>query len=185
MRTPRTVNRSALVVIGLVLAAAALPASAQWKWRDANGQITASDRPPPKDVPEKDILARPTQPSVRRVVAPVAAAEPGAAQSAAEGSAPGAPAAAASAPRTPLEKEVDARRRAADAEAAAKAKATEARNAEIRAENCRKARAHITALESGQRMARVNDKGEREVLDDKARADEMRAAREVVTSDCR
>jgi hypothetical protein len=34
-------------------------------------------------------------------------------------------------------------------------------------------------------MARVNDKGEREVLDDKARADEMRRARDVIASDCR
>jgi hypothetical protein len=34
-------------------------------------------------------------------------------------------------------------------------------------------------------MARVNDKGEREVLDDRGRADESRLARQVVASDCR
>ena len=34
-------------------------------------------------------------------------------------------------------------------------------------------------------MSRVNDKGEREVLDDRGRAEEMRQAREVIASDCR
>jgi hypothetical protein len=34
-------------------------------------------------------------------------------------------------------------------------------------------------------MARINAKGEREVIDDATRADEMRRAREVIASDCR
>ncbi|MDE2567021.1 MAG: DUF4124 domain-containing protein, partial [Burkholderiales bacterium] len=37
----------------------ALPAQAQWKWRDKAGHITVSDLPPPRDVPDADILARP------------------------------------------------------------------------------------------------------------------------------
>ena len=41
------------------------------------------------------------------------------------------------------------------------------------------------ALQGGQRIARINDKGEREVLDDRGRADEMRQARDVIASDCR
>ena len=40
-------------------------------------------------------------------------------------------------------------------------------------------------MESGQRMARMNDKGEREILDDKQRAEESRRAREVIASDCK
>jgi hypothetical protein len=35
------------------------------------------------------------------------------------------------------------------------------------------------------RMARVNEKGEREVLDDKARADEARRTREAIASECK
>jgi hypothetical protein len=149
-----------------------LPAHAQWKWRDKDGQINISDRPPPHEVAEKDILTRPQpQPQSRRnVTAPAAA-------SAASG--------AASAPPTALEREVQARKRQAEQEEAAKNKAEEERIASIKAQNCRNARNQIAALESGQRIARVNDKGEREVLDDKGRADEMRRAREVATSDCR
>ena len=46
-------------VLALVGLALALPAVAQWKWRDAQGRITVSDRPPPREVPERDILVRP------------------------------------------------------------------------------------------------------------------------------
>jgi hypothetical protein len=34
-------------------------------------------------------------------------------------------------------------------------------------------------------MARTNDKGEREILDDKARAEEAQRARKIVASDCK
>ena len=54
-----------------------------------------------------------------------------------------------------------------------------------RGENCQRARSQQAALESGQRIARLNDKGEREVLDDKGRAEELRQAREVIASECR
>ncbi len=153
-------------------------ADAQWRWRDKSGQINASDRPPPRDVPDKDILSRPGVDPRRAATVPVAAAASGAI----EGTAP---AAAPSAPTTALEREVQLRKRAAEQEQSAKAKVEEERLSVQRAENCRAARNHLTALESGQRIARTNDKGEREVLDDKGRADEQRRAREVVASDCR
>ena len=35
------------------------PAAAQWKWRDAQGRVQYSDRPPPTTVPDRDILTRP------------------------------------------------------------------------------------------------------------------------------
>lgn len=156
-----------LFLAALVFALAAPAAHAQWKWRDKSGQVNASDRPPPLEVPEKDILSRPT-PDARRL-APTPAAS------------------AAVPPRTAPagDRELEARKRGAEQEQAAKAKAEEERLAAQRAENCRRARSHVAALESGQRIARVNDKGEREILDDRGRADEMRQARAVITSDCR
>jgi hypothetical protein len=169
-----------LLLPALLGLAVALPAAAQWKWRDANGQVTASDRAPPKEVAERDILERPNQ--AARRPAPAAAA---AASAPAATSTPAAPAQTTAPAKTRLEAEVEARRRAAEQEAAAKARADAERQAQVRAENCRRARGHVVALESGQRMARTNERGEREVLDDKARADELRAAREVVASDCR
>ena len=40
-------------------------------------------------------------------------------------------------------------------------------------------------LESGMRMARVNDKGEREVLDDAQRAAELKRVNAIIASDCK
>jgi hypothetical protein len=153
-----------------LLCVLAAPADAQWKWRDKDGQVNASDRPPPRDIPEKDILARPT-PEQRRTL-PVLA--PDAAASAASGAAP-----------TALEREINARKRAAEQEQSAKSKAEAEANAARRAENCRNARSHESTLNSDLRIARTNAAGEREFLDDKARAAELARARSVIASDCR
>ena len=159
----------ALLLAILMLGMASLPAHAQWKWRDKSGQVNVSDRPPPLGVPEKDILAKPS-PDTKRNAAPI----------------PTSAASAAPAGRTPpADRELEARKRGTEQEQAAKAKAEEDKLAAQRGENCRRARSHLAALESGQRIARVNEKGEREVLDERALADEIRQAREVIGSDCR
>jgi hypothetical protein len=185
----RPTARLAAALAGVAwIALAAAPATAQstqWKWRDASGQITVSDLPPPRGIPDKDVLERPAPPSVRRPPPPAATAPPGVAAAAAPASAASAAAASAGPGRTALEAEVDARRRAAERDAAARTKAEEKRLAEQRAENCARARSQIAALESGQRIARFNEKGEREVLEDDARAQELRRAREVAAADCR
>ena len=170
-RRPVPWHRSSWVLWMLMLALAAPLAHAQWKWRDQTGQINASDRPPPRDIPEKDILARPA-PEARRASTPAPAAS--------------AASAAVPAARPPAgDPQLEARRRAAEQEQAAKAKAEDERNKQQRAENCRRARGHLAALETGQRIARINEKGEREVLDDRGIAEETRQARSVIASDCR
>ncbi len=156
------------LLAGLLIAAVPVDAQAQWKWRDAQGRITVSDLPPPRGVPDKDILQRPEAP--RRASPPAAAASDS-------------PSVAASAPAT-ADKDLEARKRAADQERQAKAKAEEDKLAAQRAENCRRARQHLASLESGQRIVRFNDKGEREFIDDATRAAEARRARDVIGTDC-
>lgn len=167
-----------LLAAALALMLLCTAAQAQWTWRDKDGRVTASDRPPPRDVPEKDILSRPHQRPAAATRDTRGAQVPAAAKAASAASVVGLPRA------TPSDKELEARKKEADAEKTAKQKAEEAKQASQRADNCRRARAEITALDSGQRMSRLNDKGEREVLDDKGRAEEVRRARDVVTSDC-
>lgn len=160
--------RLALLVVALAGATLALPADAQWKWRGANGQIQYSDLPPPPGVSEKDILQRPTGASLRAAAAvnstPAASAPP-------------------LAPKG-VDPELEAKRKKAEQDEAAKAKAEEQRVAAAKAENCTRAREQMRTLESGMRMARVNEKGEREVLDDKMRAEELKRARDVANADC-
>lgn len=162
--------RRSLAVLSLALLGAMLaqPAAAQWKWRGANGQMQYSDLPPPPGVADKDILQRPTSNTLR--AAPAAL-----------------PASAASAPPLApktVDPELEAKRKKAEQEEAAKAKAEEQRVAAAKAENCKRAREQIRTLESGMRMARVNDKGEREVMDDAMRAEEMKRARDMMNADC-
>ena len=176
---PTAVSRSLPTARRLLLGLAAFaalaialqqPAHAQWKWRDKDGQVNVSDRPPPRSVPDKDILARPSPDARRNVAFPAAAVSA---------------ASAASAAPTALEREVQARKKQAEQDAAAKAKTEEDRLTAVRAENCRAARSQLATMESGQRVARTNDKGEREILDDAARAEESRRARAAIASDCR
>ena len=87
-------------------------------------------------------------------------------------------------PRT-TDSDLEARRKVAEAEQATKVKAEQARIAAARADNCNRAKGQLATLDSGMRLARANDKGEREVLDDKQRADETKRMRDTIAADCK
>jgi hypothetical protein len=171
-RMPRRVG-ALLLAAGLALAGAAT--AGQWKWRDKAGQMHVSDLPPPHEVPEKDILQRPSTPRLTTQAAEAASAAAAAASAAPAASTPG---------DNKLAAEVEARKAKAQQEEKAKRQAAEASAAATRVDNCQRAKQQLALLDSGQRMARMNAKGEREVLDDKARAEESQRARGIVASDC-
>jgi len=162
---------TALTCAAILGALLAVPAQAQWKWRDKNGQTQYSDLPPPSGIAESDILQRPN--SAQRA-APAAVV-------AASGAASGAPALA---PKG-SDPELEAKRRKAEQEVAAKKKAEDEKVAIAKADNCLRAKAQIRTLESGIRIARTNDKGEREFMDDTARAAEAKRTQDIIASDCK
>lgn len=154
-------------LLAVVLALCCCAAEAQYKWKDSRGQLHASDQPPPRDIPDKDVLQRPVaRPQATAVQA-------------------SAPAASAAALRAPIDPELQQRRARAEQEAKARAKADEDRLALQRADNCQRARQQLATLDSGTRLVRVNEQGERIALDDAARASEMAQARNVIASECR
>jgi hypothetical protein len=160
---------AALIALG-----AATSAHAQWKWRDANNRVQYSDLPPPNTVPESAILQRPS--GARRAAAapqftPAASDTAAAPQAAASGAG--------------ADPELEARRKKAEADKAAARKAEEDKANAARAETCKRARSYLQSIEEGQRMARTNDKGEREVFDDKIRAEEGKRARDLIASECK
>ncbi|MBW8757350.1 MAG: DUF4124 domain-containing protein [Burkholderiales bacterium] len=169
-------QKTALSLAACVLALAAAGAHAQalWKWRDASGQLHISDKAPPPGTPAKDILAAPPggvlPPPAALIPKPASAAE--------------APAAGGSAAESAL----DRRKKAVDQEKADREKAERARleasNAAIRKDNCARAQGALHTLQAGGRMARMNDKGEREFLDDAARADETKRAQDAIAANC-
>ncbi len=161
-----------IALIGLILAASA---QAQWKWRDARGNVQYSDLPPPAGTPDKDILQRP--PTAARPT--ILVAPPGMQASAASTPAP-----AASAP-SKAESEAAARQKKEQEGEAARQKEEARKLAEQRRENCARAQANLRELQSGQRLTRTNDKGERVYMDQAQIAGEVNRTRDVITSECR
>lgn len=160
-------------LLGLACAVPVL-SLAQWQWIDKDGRRVFSDRSPPADVPAKNILRRPGSKAVR-----VESAEPSAAASQ-----PVKP--AASAPKLAgKDKELQEKQKLAEAAEAEKKKAKEEEFAKARADNCARAKRSKATFDSGVRISTTNHKGEREVMDDDARAGEMKRLETIIASDCK
>jgi hypothetical protein len=161
-----------LLLISLCLPLVA-SAQTQWSWRDAQGRVQFSDRPPPAGTPDKDILSRPASANARVQVVPVS--QPVAAPATAP-----APAASSAVERSAANDKARKQR-----EEEAKMKEQTQRQAQQRAENCKSARENIAVMQSGERVTRMNDKGERIFLDDAQRLEALRRAQQVATSECK
>ena len=178
----RSTLQKSMLLIGLAVVgfASVAPAVAQWKWYDKNRQVQYSDIPPPLGTPDKDIVQRPK--IAENALAAAAAAASGVGASAAASAVP------AVTPKT-VEPELEAKRRKAEQDVAARAKTdakvAEDRVAALRTENCNRARADVRTLDDGGRLARSNARGEREILDDRQRADELRRTRDLIAALCR
>ena len=157
----------------LLAFACALPlvASAQWMWLDKTGRKVFSDQPPPAEVSPERILK---QPGVRGTATSAPVAIPTAAPATA-----GVPKVAGK------DKALEDKKKQLDAAEAEKKKAEEAKVAAMRAENCNRAKSSKANYESGVRLSRMNDKGEREILDDSQRAAELRVLEQIIARDCR
>lgn len=143
-------------------------AAAQWQWIDNRGSKVFSDRGPPPDIPAKNILKQPGG-SLKAV--------------------PTSPEVAVSTVSAPkisgVDKALEEKKKQAEDAEAAQRKAELDKNAAARAENCKLAKQSKSNFDSGIRIARTNDKGEREILDDATRASELKRVQDVITSDCK
>jgi hypothetical protein len=164
--------------LALLALACSLPlvASAQWQWLDKDGRKVFSDRGPPSDIAPNRILKQPGTRATTTETSPQVAA-----------AAPASPAASSglNLPRVSgKDAALEDKRKQAEAAEAEKRKAEETRLASARAENCQRARAGKSTLDSGVRIVRTNDKGEREILDDKQREAEARRLDEMIARNC-
>lgn len=152
---------------------------------DKDGRKVFSDRSPPAEIAEKDILKRPA--GATRAAA--AAAATAAASAPVDGKATttaATPATKASAPKlSGKDAELEAKKKKAEDDELAKKKVEEEKNAKVKAENCERARSGLATLQSGIRIASVNAKGEREIYDDNMRAAETKRAQDNINSSCK
>lgn len=133
-----------------------------YKWTDAEGKVHYSDQPPPANVKKSATVKRPGT----STAAPEAA---------------GAPAAA---PKSTAEQDAEFNRRRMEA---AEREAADKKAAETAAEkkrNCALAKAELARVQSGGRIARVNEKGEPVYLNDSEIGQETVRAKQTVDSWC-
>ena len=168
-------------LVAVALIGVSFVASAQWQWLDKDGRKVYSDRAPPVDIQEKNILKRPGN-----YKPPIASTADTAAES--DGKAPST-AAAAPAPTLPasggMDKELEAKKKQAKEADAAKRKAEEERVAKAQIENCARAKQSKATFESGVRIGRTNAAGEKEFMDDAARAEELKRLQTIMARDCK
>lgn len=155
-------KRSSLL-IALLLAAAAASAQ-QYKWVDRNGRVQYGDTPPPGA--NATALRSPSAAPAVAPRAPDAKAEP------------------RKGPLTPAEQEAEFRKRQQDAEKERQKQAQAAQESEAKKANCALAQNQVRTLESGQRIARTDAKGERYFLEDAQVAQELVKARQAVQQWC-
>lgn len=165
-------------LLAAVLACSAATAYAQWIWVDKDGRKVFSDRAPSSDVPEKNILKRPSPKAAPApVITPVeavAAAKPAAA-----------PASAASSPQSNVDKELEAKKKAAAEAEQAERRAAEARQTAARVENCARAKQAKAMLGNGLPTLQNNKAGTPEIMSDAQRAAEAKRLQGIIDVDCR
>jgi hypothetical protein len=172
------------LILMACLSGFAATASAQWQWLDKDGRKVFSDRSPPAEIAEKDILKRPA--GATRAAAAAATAAASAAVDGKPVATTAAAAPKASAPKlSGKDAELEAKKKKAEDDEAAKKKVEEEKNAKVKADNCERGKSGLATLQSGMRVASVNAKGEREIFDDAKRAAEIKRAQEVIDSSCK
>ena len=166
--------------LAICISTFAAAANAQWQWVDKDGRKTFSDRPPPSDIADKNILKRPL----------VAAKAAAASALVTLGSEVDVKSPAVSVPKANALKlsgkdvELEAKKKKADDEEAAKKKAGEEKIAKAKSENCERAKTSLATLQSGVRISSVNALGEREVFDDTKRTTDAKRIQEIIDASC-
>jgi hypothetical protein len=150
---------------------------AQWAWKEDNGRVVYSDRPPPANIKSEQITRQPSGVSLapRPVIAGEDPVKSGDAKSEDKPS---------NAPKTIAERELEFRKRMQEREAAERKAQQEQQKTAARAAECERARGYLRSLEEGIRIARTDAAGNREVLDDDQRAAEMERTRKSVQQIC-
>jgi hypothetical protein len=169
-----------LVVIAASLAS--LSASAQWVWLNKDGRKVFSDRAPSTDIPDKSIIKRPmgTLTTLPNESVELEGAQPAAAKASAAVAAQ-----ASTSKPSGIDKELALRKQKAEQADIAKRKTDEDKLNKVKSDNCQRAKLAKANFESGARLSRLNPQGEREFLDDAARANELKRIQSIVDSDCK
>jgi Domain of unknown function (DUF4124) len=179
-----SIRSSIIILASLTAFFASSGAFAQWAWTEKDGRRIFSDQAPPTDVPEKSIFKRPPAAQAKAKAAEVAAAA-AATASAPAGTASAPKANASAAKPSGKDAELEKKKKENEAVEATKKKAETDKIAAAQTENCARAKKGKTTFDSGIRLSTTNDKGEREIMSDAARASETKRLEGIIAADCK
>ena len=156
----------ALAAAGLVAA----PSTAQqlYKYTGPDGKVQYSDRPPADGQKAEKIAGR------------ASTVSPGTPAAAAGGDA-----AKSGAPKSPAEQEQDFRKRRLEAQEKASKDEKLAEGKRAQDESCTALRTQLSGVQSGARIARINEKGEREFLEDNGIQQEIQRLQREIAATCK
>ena len=152
--------------IALSLLASALLVAFQagaetYQWKDRNGRTVISDTPPPATAKSGAVDGH--KPPYAATAVPEKAADPA---------------------KSTAEKDMDFKKRQQEAKEKADKDAKEKAQQSEKRENCERARRNLRMLESDRPLATTDDSGERQVMDNSQREQEMERARRIVSESC-
>jgi hypothetical protein len=161
----RTLATALLWTVALSLPVAA---SAQWMWKDDSGHTVISDQPPPTNIPQSRIMRTPSGRSM---------GEPA--------PAPASDAQDAGKPKTLADQDLEFKKRQKELADASKKQQEEAAKAQENQQRCAALRASLSTLQSGVRIARTDDQGQRYFVDDSQRQTETQKVQSDISGSCK
>ena len=173
-------------LLPLLLAALALTAVSGlsqaeiYKWKDKNGQIRYTDTPPPSNIKQESMSGKKKVPAPTGA-APLSAVAP-ADSAAATAAVPKVMPKDIEPPKNPEDAAAEQRRRNAEVEKNNK-KEKEA-EAKRKAENCTGAKANMQTYTQGGRVYKMNEKGEREYMDESGFKAGREKAQQEINENC-
>jgi len=159
-----TMKNLLIIAVGIASTIGPITATAEtYQWKDSSGRTVVSDTPPPGSARESTRVIGGKAP---------ASSSPTTAK-------------AAEAPKSFAEKDMDFKRRQQESSEKSEKEAKDKAAAADKRDNCDRAQKQVALLESGQRIAVADDKGERRIMEDTERQQEMERARRVVSESCK
>jgi hypothetical protein len=171
MKRRLTANICGIALAALMALSGTLQAAPAWVWLDDAGRQVFSDMPPPASVPNHRIIRQPAPApatGTRNLVNP--AAESGGVEAPRPATTP--PAAAAPGGNVVIVENDEQMR------------AVERQNAQIRADNCRRAQEALATLQRPGRLATINESGQRVNMTDGMRRTEVERAQQIIRDNC-
>jgi hypothetical protein len=148
-----------------------------YKWRDQNGVTVYSDSPPPASIPPGNVLQAPKLKAASAPTAPPPAAAQGESANPKAGTI-----SRKLQTKSVAEREADYKKRQIEEQKKAKEQGEKTAQEEQRQAQCQSLAQNLATLESGQRMAKVDSKGERYFVDDAERAKDVAKARQDIAA---